>query len=98
MTQSETTGRVVPTFRSVEEAAEFWDTHSTTEFEDHWQPVGVEVAQPLERGFFLTVELDEATFARLRMAAKKSGLGTGDLARRWLLERLAADSASSAAD
>src|SRR4051812_38774141 len=98
MTQSRSTERAAPAFRSVEEAAEFWDTHSTTEFEDHWQPADVEVAQPLGRSHFVTVELDEAAFARLRLAAKVLGLSADNLARRWLLERLARESESSAAD
>lgn len=28
----------VPKFKSIEEA-EFWDTHSTEDFPDYWQPV-----------------------------------------------------------
>ncbi|HEY7030412.1 MAG TPA: CopG family antitoxin [Thermomicrobiales bacterium] len=98
MAQSQPTERAVPAFRSTQEAAEFWDTHSTTEFEDHWQPVEAEVAQPLSRGYFVTIELDEATFAHLRSAAKETGVTADDLAKRWLIERLARDAKSNAAD
>jgi hypothetical protein len=98
MTQSQSTARAVPAFRSVEEAAEFWDTHSTTEFEHHWEAADVEVAQPIGRSLFVTVELEEAAFARFRTVAKDLGVSADDLARRWLLERLAEDSKSSAAD
>src|SRR5262249_46330552 len=97
-TQSQPTERAVPTFQSVQEAADFWDTHVTADFEDHWQPVDAEVAQPLPRGYFVTVDLDEATFEQLRAAAKRLGISTNDLAKRWLLERLASEYRSNAAD
>jgi CopG antitoxin of type II toxin-antitoxin system len=98
MAQSQRAERAVPSFRSTQEAAEFWDAHSTTEFEDHWQPVDAEIAQPLVRGYFVTLELDEAMFAQLRAAAKRSGISADDLATRWLLERLTGESKSDAAD
>ena len=91
-------GRAIPAFRSVEEAAEFWDTHSTTEFEEEWQPVDVEVAKPLGRTWFVTIELDETTFEQLRAAARRQGLRADDLARAWLLERLARAPETDAAD
>ena len=34
----------IPDFASLEEEAEFWDTHDSTEFEDEWEPVDLEVA------------------------------------------------------
>ena len=29
----------IPHFNSIEEEAEFWDTHDSTEFEDEWEEV-----------------------------------------------------------
>jgi hypothetical protein len=98
MTRSQPTERAVPTFRSIQEAADFWDTHSTTEFEDHWQPIDTDVARPLQRAWLVTVELDEATFVQLRAAAERLGIGTDELALKWLRERLVGPSDSSAAD
>jgi hypothetical protein len=87
-----------PTFQSVQEAAEFWDTHSTTEFEDDWAPVDVEVARPLERTWLVSIELDETSFERLRAIAKRRGVGADELAKQWLLDRLARVADSNAAD
>ena len=98
MSRSQQPKSTFPTFKSVQESAEFWDTHITTEFEDEWQPVEVEVAKPLGRTFFVTVELDEASFERLRAAAKRTGVGADELAKTWLLERLVHTAESSAAD
>lgn len=30
---------LIPSFRSIEEEAEFWDTHDTVDFEDEWELV-----------------------------------------------------------
>ena len=98
MNRSQQPKRAFPSFRSIQEAAEFWDTHSTTEFEDEWQPVDVEVVQPLGRTWLVSIDLEEFSFERLRAAAKASGVDADDLAKRWLLERLARVSESNAAD
>jgi len=98
MTRVQPTVRTVPAFRSDQEAAEFWDANSTTEFEDHWQPVDVEVERPLQRTWLVTVELDEAAFARMQTAAKRVGITADELAKTWLLERLAGASGSNAAE
>jgi hypothetical protein len=98
MTRAKPPERTVPAFRSVQETAEFWDTHSTTEFEDHWQPVDVEVEKPLKRAYVVSVELDESAFSQLRAAATRLGISTDELAKSWLRERLAGASDSKAAD
>lgn len=76
----------IPEFQSMEEAAEFWDTHSTTEFEDEWEPVDVEVSPNL--GHVLSVRLDRPTFRRLSGIARQKGVGASTLARMWVLEAL----------
>ncbi|MGH2561553.1 MAG: CopG family antitoxin [Thermomicrobiales bacterium] len=76
----------IPEFQSVEEAAEFWGTHSTAEFEDEWEPVDVEVSPNL--GHVLSVRLDRSTFRRLSGIARQKGVGASTLARMWVLETL----------
>jgi cytochrome c peroxidase len=78
-----------PDFRSREEEAAFWDTHSVAEYAGALQPVD----EPLEvaaraRKRLLSVRLDPADMTTLREAAARYGLGAGTLARVWLLERL----------
>jgi hypothetical protein len=76
----------IPVFNSYQEAAEFWDTHSTTEFEDEWEPV--EVAFPLEVSseFFVEITFDKATWRRLRDFARQRGVRVSALAKEWVLE------------
>lgn len=80
----------IPTFRTIEEEAEFWDTHSTAEFEDEFEEVSdvqfvVTRARP-KKG--ITVRLEEDSLAVLREEARAKGIGPSTLIRMWVLERL----------
>jgi hypothetical protein len=76
----------IPRFKSIEEEANFWDTHDTTEFEDEFVEVKLQVARPL--GHILAVRMDAETIDRLAAVGRKKGIGPSTLARMWLLERL----------
>jgi predicted DNA binding CopG/RHH family protein len=76
----------IPEFTSIEEEAEFWDTHETTDFEDEFTPVKVRFAKHLSEG--ITIRLDPDTLAQLRSRAHEKGIGPTTLARMWILERL----------
>jgi hypothetical protein len=76
----------IPRFKSREEEAQFWETHSTTEFEDEFEEVKLKVARPL--GHILAVRMDARTIDRLAELGRAKGLGPSTLARMWLLERL----------
>jgi hypothetical protein len=81
----QTKGKKIPRFKTREEEAEFWDTHSPLEYGD-WEEVKLEFVQPLEHT--LAIRLDARTIDRLWHAAQSKGLGMSTLARMWLLERL----------
>jgi hypothetical protein len=83
----------IPEFSSIEEEAAFWDTHSTTEFEDEWEPVEIEISPNL--GHILSVRLDRPTFHRLSAIARQKGVGASTLARMWVLEALEREDARS---
>jgi hypothetical protein len=85
MTQKEHR-KPVPEFRSREEEAAFWDTHSLADYWDEFTPVKVRFAKNLSEP--LTVRLDPETLAELRSRAKAKGVGPTTLARMWLLEHL----------
>ena len=82
----------IPRFKSVEEAAEFWDTHSLADFEAELEPV--EDVQFVVRrgrpGKALTVRLDEESLEAMRQQAGDLGIAPATLARMWILERLKA--------
>ncbi len=81
----------IPTFQSREEEANFWDSHDLSDYWNEFEAVEVKVdMEPIEG---LTIHLDEATFARLRVVARARGIDPAALARKWIIERLNAHEA-----
>lgn len=74
-------------FASYEEAAEFWDTHDTTDYPEAFQPVQVEDAELRRRRY--EVEIDEDVIRVLREQAQQHDVSmsrlASDLLRRQLL-------------
>lgn len=74
-------------FKSEDEAAEFWDTHSITDYEEFLEPVGLEVH--LKRRHF-EIEVDQESFLALRDSARKLQKPVKQLASEILKQKLAA--------
>jgi len=87
----------IPTFDSVQEEAEFWDTHDSTEFEDEFEPVDWQIGEVRSR-FILKADVDRDTLRRVRDLARGQGLEAGDLVRRWIEDGLARAAADAAQD
>ncbi len=80
----------IPHFKTIEEAAAFWDTHDSTEFEDEFEDVPdvqfvVTSARP-KKG--ITVRLEEDLLETLRREAQTKGIGPSTLIRMWVLEHI----------
>ncbi|MDP9363363.1 MAG: BrnA antitoxin family protein [Chloroflexota bacterium] len=86
----------IPIFDSIQETAEFWDTHDSTEFEDKFEPVDWEIGEVRNR-YVLQAEVDRATLRSVRDLARAQGLEAGDLVRRWIEEGLARAAADAPA-
>ena len=86
MTKKTTTKQRIPEFASIEEEAAFWDTHSTTDYEDEFKPVRVRFAKKLSEG--LTIRLDPDTLEKVRAEAHERGIGATTLIRMWVLEHV----------
>jgi hypothetical protein len=74
-------------FGSYEEAAEFWDTHSITDYEEFLEPVDIDV--DIQRRHF-EIEVDEESFRALRETARKEQKPVKQLASEILKQRLRA--------
>ena len=83
--QKKTKSRI-PQFKTIEEEAEFWDTHSLADYWDEFKPVKVGVAEKLGHG--ILIELDGETFRALCSLARKKRESPITLAKGWILERL----------
>lgn len=101
----------IPSFNSIEEEAEWWDTHDTADFQHLFTPVQIKIggelakeiaARRLEqsnRGELaekLTLRLDEADREALNKYARKKGIGPSTLARMWIKEHLDQEAAREA--
>jgi len=73
-------------FGSEDEAGEFWDAHSITEYEEFLEPAGVEV--DLKRRHF-EIEVDEESFLVLRENARRLQKPAKQLASEIIKQRLA---------
>jgi len=78
----------IPEFKSLEEEAEFWDTHDFIDFEDETEDVEIiwEVDKPRKETLVLRVQKDIKD--KLKKVARQKGLNTSTLARMWLMEKL----------
>ncbi len=76
----------IPKFKSREEEAEFWDTHSLADYWDEFKPAQAHFAKNLSQ--VLPVRFDMETLEKLRKQARKKGIGPTTLVRMWVLERL----------
>jgi predicted DNA binding CopG/RHH family protein len=72
-------------FASYEEAAEFWDTHDTTDYLDDFETVAVE-SELRERRFEVGIDMD--LLQVLHQQAKQEGVGIGEFVNTLLREQL----------
>ena len=75
----------IPPFKTLEEEANFWDTHSATGQIDDGTLVGFHRANKTK---ILTIRFQPKDLQVLRELAFKQGIGPTTLARMWLLEKL----------
>ena len=74
-------------FTSEEEAGEFWDSHSTSEYEEYLEPADVKIDIQHRR---FEIELDRETFLALNAYAKKANISVKNLASSIIKECIAA--------
>jgi hypothetical protein len=72
-------------FGSQEEAAQFWDTHSITDYEEFLEPADLDV--DIKRRHF-EIEVDQESFLALRDTAKKQQKPVKQLASEILKQKL----------
>ena len=88
--QPKVTKSRIPTFKTIEEEAAFWDTHSSEEFADELIQVDNVKFVKASSKKALTVRFDEDTFEELTKEANEKGIGPSTLARMLILEHLRA--------
>jgi predicted DNA binding CopG/RHH family protein len=76
---------MIPQTDSIEELARFWDTHDLTDFEDELEEV---TAPVFERSAVVKVPLQPQEIEAVKEIAKNKGIGSAELIREWILEKL----------
>lgn len=74
-------------FESYEQAAEFWDTHDTTDYRDKFETIGAETELKRRR---YEVEIDADLFPALTEQAHKRGVAVKIVVSDLLREKLSA--------
>ena len=75
----------IPQSRTLEEMAEFWDTHSLADFEDQTYEFDMTFRLPARRSF---VGIEPELMEELRRIAKKRQVSTQTLINVWLQQRV----------
>lgn len=70
-------------FDSIEAAADFWDTHSLTDYEDQIREVEIEIRARRRR----RITLDPEVWERVAQQARIRGVTPETLVNLWLMER-----------
>lgn len=76
----------IAAFKTLEEEAKFWDTHSTADYEHAFKPVRVRFGKKLSD--MVMLRFDPKTLQKIRTLAQAKGMEPINLMRRWILERL----------
>lgn len=74
-------------FSTLEELWEFWDTHSSADYEDDMEPVEVEIDLSSSK-VYCPVAKD--LLRQVRQQARQQGVSTETLINLWLQEKLCA--------
>jgi hypothetical protein len=75
-----------PKTDSIQELAEFWDTHDLTDFEDQLE----DVTEPVfVRGTAIKVHLKPREAEAVEQLAQAKGVSQEELIRAWVLQKLA---------
>lgn len=75
----------IPDFKSLEEAADYWDTHSLADHFEETVPVEIEVCLPRRK---ITLEIDRDMQYRLKKIAQKKKQSYGKLINTWIREKI----------
>ena len=82
----------IPQTDSIQELADFWDTHDITDFEDELEEMSAPV---FERKTTIAVRFEPEESERLQALAKSRGISPDNLIREWVTERIEASSEST---
>ena len=75
----------LPKTDSIQELAQFWDTHDLTDFEDDLEEVTEPVAEPTT---LIPLNLESEEAEAVRKIAETRGIADTELIRGWIREKI----------
>lgn len=78
----------IPNFKNYKEEAEFWDTHSLTDYWDKWKDVDIVFELDKPRNKTVILRLQEDIKNRLEKKARANGLNISTLIRMLIMKDL----------
>ena len=75
----------LPKTDSIQELAQFWDTHDLTDFEDELEEVTEPVAEPTT---VIPLNLESEEAEAVRRIAEAKGIADAELIRGWVREKI----------
>jgi len=74
----------LPQTDSIQELAQFWDTHDLTDFEGELE----EVTEPVFERTVIALDLESAEAEAVKKLAQSKGIGDAELIRGWVREKI----------
>lgn len=84
---SKMTKRRLPDFKTAEEEATFWETHSVVPYLEQLEDAEFEVVRPRKRQ--VSIRFDPAILEQVRRVARARGVPYQTLIQLWVAEKLA---------
>ncbi len=81
----------IPDFKSLEEAADYWDTHSFADYLEDTEPVEIEVCLGQRR---ILLEIDSDLSEKLKKIARKKKQSYDKLINSWIREKIIQEAAN----
>ena len=81
----------IPDFKSLEEAADYWDTHSFAEYIEDTEPVEIEVNLKARK---IYLEIDNDLSDKLRKISRKKKKSYVNLINSWIREKINQESSN----
>ena len=81
----------IPDFKSLEEAADYWDTHSFAEYIEDTEPVEIEVNLKARKVY---LEIDNDLSEKLRKISRKKKKSYVNLINSWIREKIIQESSN----
>jgi len=76
----------IPQFKSDEECAQFWETHSIVDYMDEFEEADDIIFEKPQKQV-VTLRLERAFIQKLKAMARHKGLPYSSLIRMWLVEK-----------